>query len=122
MRDDDDDEYEDRPRRRSRPRDERDDERDDYEDDDVRYLKPHRGGLILALGLIGFMVCGIIGIAGWIMGRNDLREMESGRMDREGKGLTQAGSIIGLVSFILHLVIGIIYVALFIVFVAAVPR
>jgi len=32
-------------------------------------LNPHRGGVILALGIIGLVVCFICGIFAWIMGK-----------------------------------------------------
>ncbi len=67
-------------------------------------VKPHRGGVVLALGILSFVVCCICGIIAWSMGNSDLREMAAGRMDRSGEGLTQAGRICGMVSVILSLV------------------
>jgi hypothetical protein len=84
----DDRDYDDRPRRR---------ERADYEQD-------HRGGLILALGIIGLVACGPVGIAAWVMGNNDMKEMEAGRMDPEGKQLTQVGKILGIVATIFTII------------------
>jgi len=62
---------------------------------------PHRGGLILALGILGIVCCFICGIVAWVMGNNDLKQMAEGRMDSSGQGLTQAGKICGIVSVIL---------------------
>ena len=39
------------------------------------YVEPHRGGLILAFGLLGWLVCGFFGVAAWIMGKKDLAAM-----------------------------------------------
>ena len=64
-------------------------------------LSPHRGGLVLALGILGIVCCFICGIIAWVMGNNDIREMDSGRMDPSGRGLTQAGKICGIVSVVL---------------------
>ena len=64
-------------------------------------LAPHRGGPILALGILGIVLCFICGIIAWVMGNNDLREMDAGMMDPSGQGLTQAGKICGMVSVIL---------------------
>ncbi len=64
-------------------------------------LRPHRGGAILALGILGLVVCFICGIIAWVMGNTDLREMGAGRMDPSGRGLTNAGRICGIVSVIL---------------------
>ena len=68
-------------------------------------LNPHRGGAILALGILGLVVCFICGIVAWIMGNKDLWEMDAGRMDPSGRGLTQAGRICGMVSVILPIVV-----------------
>ena len=62
-----------------------------------RYAKPHRGGLILTFGIVGILCCGPFGIAAWVMGSADLKEIRAGRMDRSGEGLTQAGMILGSV-------------------------
>lgn len=67
-------------------------------------LMPHRGGLILALGILGIVCCFICGIIAWVMGNGDLRQMDAGRMDPSGRGLTQAGKICGMVSVILQIV------------------
>ena len=64
-------------------------------------LNPHRGGLVLALGILGIVCCFICGIIAWVMGNNDIREMDAGRMDPSGRGLTQAGKICGIVSVVL---------------------
>jgi hypothetical protein len=61
-------------------------------------LKPHRGVLILVLGILSFFVCGPLAIASWIMANADLAEMDAGRMDPEGRGMTQAGKIIGIIT------------------------
>jgi hypothetical protein len=67
-------------------------------------LRPHRGGVILTLGILGIVCCFICGIIAWVMGNNDLREMAAGRMDRSGEGLTQAGKICGIIGVILWIV------------------
>ena len=120
---DDDDEDEDRPSKKSR--------RDHYDDDDDdrprkkrrRSYEPHRGGLILALGIISLFVCGLImGPIAWVMGSNDLKAMDAGRMDPEGRGQTQAGRIIGMISALLN-VLGILFYCVIIGFaIAAGPR
>jgi hypothetical protein len=64
----------------------------------ARYFIPHRGGLILVLGLLGFVVgCPIFSLMAWVMGSGDLREIRSGRMDPSGEQLTRAGQILGMV-------------------------
>jgi len=64
-------------------------------------LKPHRGPMILVFGILGFVCCFLFGVTAWIMGGRDLQEMDSGIMDPEGRGLTKAGKICGMISAIL---------------------
>ena len=72
-------------------------------------VAPHRGVLILVLGIVGIVCCFICGIVAWVMGNNDLREMAAGRMDHEGQGLTQAGKICGMISVIIQVIGLVIY-------------
>ncbi len=67
-------------------------------------LAPHRGTLVLVLGVLGIVCCFICGIVAWVLGNTDLREMAAGRMDPEGRGLTQAGKICGIISVGLQIV------------------
>ncbi|MHC4072644.1 MAG: DUF4190 domain-containing protein [Planctomycetota bacterium] len=67
-------------------------------------LRPHRGTLILVLGILGLVCCFICGIVAWVMGNNDLRDIDAGRIDPSGRGLTQAGKICGMVSVALQIV------------------
>ena len=70
----------------------------------VQSVAPHRGVLILVLGILGIVCCFICGIIAWVMGNNDMREIDAGRMDPTGRGLTQAGKICGMVGVILSIV------------------
>ena len=71
----------------------------------VQSVAPHRGVLILVLGILGIVCCFICGIIAWVMGNNDMREIDAGRMDQTGRGLTQAGKICGMVGVILAIVV-----------------
>lgn len=94
-----------------------DDEFDDYDDSPRGNVEPHRGVLILVLGILGLMVCGILGIFAWLMGKSDLEKMRLGRMDKEGESMTKVGYILGIVASI-FLIIGILFTVLYIVGVA----
>ncbi len=63
-------------------------------------LKPHRGTAVLVVGILGIVVvpCFVCGIIAWVMGKNDLAEMDAGYMDPSGRGITQAGKICGIVG------------------------
>jgi len=34
-------------------------------------MKPHRGAVILAFGILGLVVCQLFGVAAWVMADND---------------------------------------------------
>ena len=61
-------------------------------------MKPHRGAVILAFGILGLVVCQLFGVAAWVMGDNDLKEMRRGYMDPSGRDLTNTGRILGMVA------------------------
>jgi hypothetical protein len=71
----------------------------------AQYARPHRGAMILTFGILSFVCCVLFGVAAWVMGNGDLRQMEAGYMDPSGTGLTQAGKILGMVSVILNLLV-----------------
>jgi hypothetical protein len=79
-------------------------------------MKPHRGTLILILGILGLVVCGPLAIVAWLLGSSDLKEMDAGSMDSSGRGLTNAGKICGIIGTILMaigLIIGVVCFMLF---------
>lgn len=81
------------------------------------YERPHRGGLILTLAILGWAICVVFAPFAWSMGSSDIKAMRAGQMDPRGMGLTQAGMILGMVQTILLLVgIGIyLFVIIFMV-------
>ena len=57
--------------------------------------------MILTFGVLGFACCQIFSIVAWVMGYADMKEIKAGRMDPAGRGLTQAGMIIGIIGTVL---------------------
>ena len=116
-RDRDDDLDEERPARRSRR------DRGNY--------APHRGGMILAFGIISLVATftGVLslvglplGIVAWILGSKDLKAIRDGTMDPEGQSTTQIGFILGIIGTILNLlwtIGGCIYLVVVIVIMGA---
>ena len=70
-------------------------------------MKPHRGTLILVLGILSLVVCAPIGIAAWLMGNGDLKLMDAGQMDPTGRSTTNAGRICGIIASVL-LILGVL--------------
>jgi hypothetical protein len=75
----------------------------------TRYQRPHRGGVVLALGIMSLCcnICLIPGISALVMGQADLSEMNAGRMDPRGRSMTQVGMVLGVIGTILG-VLGVI--------------
>jgi len=83
------------------------------EDDDRprrRDCEPHRGGLVLSLGVMALMfsfVCGpvglVLGLFAWVLGHLDLAKMKQGSMDDDGFDMTQAGWMCGMIGSALGL-------------------
>jgi hypothetical protein len=69
-----------------------------------RDLEPHRGGLVLTLGVLSvvllpiYPVSFLLGILAWIKGRKDLRKMQANVMDPTGMANTRGGYICGIVG------------------------
>ena len=69
-------------------------------------LEPHRGTLILVLGILSLVLCSFFtGIPAWIMGKGDLAKIKDGIMDPEGEGPTKAGMICGMICCIIYAVL-----------------
>jgi len=80
-----------------------------------RDCEPHRGTLVMVLGIIAVAVsplavcCGLfsipfvitslsLGITSWVMGQGDLRKIKQRAMDPRGRGQTQAGMVCGIIA------------------------
>jgi hypothetical protein len=92
-----------------RPRYMVDDEGDEpYDDWGQRrgMLRPDRGGMILAFGILTIMAPCFLGLIfgplAWFMGSADLAAIDSGEMNPANRGLVQAGRIIGGIGFLLQ--------------------
>ena len=85
-------------------------------------MKPHRAVVILVFGILSFVVCPFFGIAAWVMGNNDLQEMDNGWMDPSGRDMTKAGRICGMVGTGLLAIQLIAIIVIVLVAVAAGPR
>ncbi len=86
------------------------------------WRQPHRGVLILVLGILGIVTCTVIGPIAWVMANRDLEEIDTGRMDPEGRDMTNIGRILGIVGTCLlgaQLLFGLAWLAFLITMVAA---
>jgi hypothetical protein len=82
-----------------------------------RDWEPHRGGLILTLGILSVILSvvalgAIIGIFGLILASGDLRRMRDGEMDPQGRSNTSTGWICSLVGIILSVLFLLVFAGL----------
>jgi hypothetical protein len=90
------------------------DDRDRLNRTPRRDLPAHRGGTVLTLGIVGLVlpmtvvlsclapIWMIFSICAWVMGQSDLKAMDGGRLDPEGRGNTQGGMVCGIIGTILN--------------------
>ena len=67
-----------------------------------RGMEAHRGPVILILGILSLVCCVFIAIPAIIMANEDVRKMDNGTMNPDGRSLTTAGKIIGIVSLVIN--------------------
>jgi predicted Zn finger-like uncharacterized protein len=114
-----------RPSQRRQPQDSLDFEsetrRRPEEDDEEQAgdVKPHRGGVILTMGILTLVfafccppICWIIGGIGENMAGKDLRMMSLRQMDRSGRSMTQTGKTLMGVGIALSILVTIGYTIL----------
>ena len=75
-------------------------------------------GLALAFSIIGIVFCQLFAPVGMVMGRNEMRRIDSGQGDPSARGLAQGAWIVGLIGTII-LVAALVFLVLFFVVFAA---
>ena len=83
-------------------------------------LRPHRGTLILILGILGILCCFVCGIIAWVLGNQDMKDMAAGTMDPTGMGMTKAGKILGIISIVIA-VLSVLFYGLILLGMIAMP-
>jgi len=65
------------------------------------YPEQSQATTILVLGILSIVCCGLLGIAAWVMGNNDLKAIDEGRRSPDNRGTANAGRICGIVGVVL---------------------
>jgi hypothetical protein len=73
--------------------------------------KPHRGTIVLVLGILGILCCFPLSFVAFVMARSDMAAMNAGTMDASGRQLTNIGRILGIVG-IVYAIVQIIVIAM----------
>ena len=66
----------------------------------------------LVLGILSFVVCGLLGIPAYIIGRRAEREVQASQGRLSGEGLAKAGWILGLIAMILTVLVILLLIGL----------
>jgi uncharacterized Tic20 family protein len=78
------------------------------------YPEQSQATTALVLGILGLVICGILGPFAWSMGNKELQAIDAGRRPPENRGTANAGKILGIVSTVL-LAVGVVVIILVIV-------
>ncbi|MEX1124595.1 MAG: DUF4190 domain-containing protein [Acidimicrobiia bacterium] len=79
------------------------------------YPEASQATTALVLGILGIVLCQILGPFAWSMGSKEMQAIDAGRRPPENRGTANAAKILGIVGTVL-LGLAIIGVILFIVF------
>ena len=79
----------------------------------VQPQKPEGAANVFVLGLLGLLVCGILGIFAWTMGNDYVKRCQA--MGVEPDGLGVAGRIMGMIASIM-MIVGVCFVVLYFLF------
>ena len=74
--------------------------------------------LVLILGILGLVVCQVLGPFAWIMGNKAVAEIDANPGAYDGRGEAQAGRILGIIATVI-LILSVLLVAFFFVLVIA---
>lgn len=78
--------------------------------------KHPKATLILILGILGLVVCQVLGPFAWVMGHRAVAEIDANPGVYDGRGEAQAGRILGIIATVI-LILGILATAFFLVLV-----
>lgn len=82
---------------------------------DQPYPEPSQATTALVLGILGIVICQVLGPFAWSMGQKEMQAIDAGRRPPENRGTANAAKILGIVGTVL-LGIAIIGLILFFVF------
>jgi len=78
------------------------------------YPEASQATTILVLGIIGIVLCQLLGPVAWVMGNSELRAIDAGKRAPENRGTANAGRILGIIATVL-MIIGLVFLVLIIV-------
>ena len=82
-----------------------------------QYPEASESTAALVLGILGIVLCGVLGPFAWFIGNKEVKAIDEGRRDPTNRGTANAGRIMGIVGTVLlglGIVVG-IFALLFVV-------
>ncbi|WP_313405640.1 DUF4190 domain-containing protein [Aeromicrobium sp.] len=76
--------------------------------------KHPKATLVLVLGILGLVVCQVLGPFAWVMGNRAVAEIDANPGVYDGRGEAQAGRILGIIATVI-LILSILVLAFFVV-------
>lgn len=78
------------------------------------YPEQSQATTALVLGILGLVICGVLGPFAWSMGNKEMQAIDAGRRPPENRGTANAAKILGIVSTV-FLAISVVVIILLIV-------
>jgi hypothetical protein len=78
------------------------------------YPESSQATTVLVLGIIGIVLCQILGPFAWVMGNKELEAIDAGRRPPENRGTANAGKILGIIATVL-LAVGVVVFVLLVI-------
>ncbi len=85
----------------------------EFPSDPNRYPEASQATTVLVLGILGIVICGVLGPFAWVMGNRELQAIDSGMRPPENRSTANAGRILGIIGTVL-LGIGFLFLLFFV--------
>ena len=69
--------------------------------DQNQYPEQSQATTILVLGILGLILCQVLGPIAWVMGNKELAAIDSGLRSPENRSTAKAGRILGIIGAVL---------------------
>jgi len=66
------------------------------------YPEQSQSVIVLVLGILGLLACGLLGPVAWVMGNKELAGIDAGLRPPEQRNLANIGRILGMVTVLLY--------------------
>jgi hypothetical protein len=81
---------------------------------DQYYQEDSQATTILVLGILGLVLCQVLGPFAWVMGNKELAAIDAGTRAPENRGTAQAGKVLGIIATVLMVIGVLFFVGLFV--------